>query len=186
MTEQPENIEIEKAVPMGVPGGASALRPKERLGTPLSDAEKTRYQALVGEPRALPAIPEGHPPTGLILDTDPKFRQLAITRMQPLKLALYECGDGAAALKFLLENPVHLLVLNLKLPSVDGFRLIRILRSYLSSPTLAICVLTSLDDPKDEATALELGADEFLLKPLVQDRLMARLRCLFRLKFGAR
>ncbi len=77
--------------------------------------------------------------------------------------------DGSEALEALVGQDAcrpELIFLDLKLPKVHGFEVLRELRNNPNTREIPIVVLTSSDDPKDIAKAAELGATEYLCKPM--------------------
>src|SRR6218665_2032913 len=86
-------------------------------------------------------------------------------------------SDGEAALKALVENPLDLAVLDIKMPRMDGLELLRRLREKSSIPVI---FLTSKDDELDEALGLAMGADDYIAKPFSQRLLIARTRAILR------
>lgn len=85
----------------------------------------------------------------------------------PIEVAVFE-----NAAKQLLELSPDLVILDLNLPQINGFQICRSLKQKSSIPVL---VLTSRDQMQDELYALELGADEYLVKPCRRERLLARI-----------
>ncbi len=81
-------------------------------------------------------------------------------------------------------NDYDLVILDLNLPEMDGLQICRRLRA--SKPGLLILILTARDRVTDKVTGLDLGADDYLVKPFHFDELMARIRALFRRDFRAR
>ncbi|WNO52492.1 response regulator transcription factor [Stakelama saccharophila] len=86
-------------------------------------------------------------------------------------------SDGETALKALAENPPDLVVLDIKMPRLDGLELLRRLREKSSVPVI---FLTSKDDELDEALGLAMGADDYISKPFSQRLLIARIRAILR------
>jgi two-component system, OmpR family, response regulator ChvI len=86
-------------------------------------------------------------------------------------------ADGASALKALAENPADVGVFDIKMPRMDGYELLRQLRTQSAMPVI---FLTSKDDEEDEALGLSLGADDYITKPFSQRLLIARIRALLR------
>lgn len=86
-------------------------------------------------------------------------------------------SDGETALKALLENPPDLAVCDIKMPRMDGFELLRQLRTRSAIPVI---FLTSKDEETDEALGLSLGADDYITKPFSQRLLVARIRAILR------
>jgi DNA-binding response OmpR family regulator len=93
-------------------------------------------------------------------------------------------ADGAAAQELILEGPPHdLIVLDLMLPGVDGFALLKAARQRrITTPVL---VLTARDSVADKVRGLDLGADDYLTKPFAFEEFLARVRALLRRGAGA-
>ncbi len=86
-------------------------------------------------------------------------------------------SDGETALKAILDNPPDLVILDIKMPRMDGMELLRRLREKSAVPTI---FLTSKDDELDEALGLAMGADDYVAKPFSQRLLIARIRAVLR------
>jgi DNA-binding response OmpR family regulator len=86
-------------------------------------------------------------------------------------------SNGAAALACLARRSFDLLILDVMMPKMDGLDLLRRLRKEGSVPVL---MLTALGDEKDGILALELGADDYLVKPFSVREIVARLRAILR------
>ncbi|TQL17672.1 two-component system response regulator ChvI [Zymomonas mobilis] len=86
-------------------------------------------------------------------------------------------SDGKTALNALLETPPDLVVLDIKMPIMDGMEVLRRLREKSMVPVI---FLTSKDDELDEALGLASGADDYIAKPFSLRLLMARIRALLR------
>ncbi|WP_374411587.1 response regulator transcription factor [Novosphingobium colocasiae] len=85
--------------------------------------------------------------------------------------------DGEKALRALLDNPPDLAIFDIKMPRMDGLRLLQALRAQSSLPVI---FLTSKDEEPDEALGLALGADDYITKPFSQRLLVARIRAILR------
>lgn len=99
--------------------------------------------------------------------------------------ALIEAGhdpvmihDGKAALREAVEASFDLIVLDVGLPQMDGFEVLRRLR--LRHVTSRVLMLTARGEVKDRITGLQLGADDYLAKPFAMPELVARVRALGR------
>ena len=86
--------------------------------------------------------------------------------------------DGETALGMLEEEPFDLLVLDVGLPGMDGFEVLRRLRAKHMSHR--VLMLTARSELTDRVTGLQLGADDYLAKPFAMQELLARVRALGR------
>jgi OmpR family response regulator RpaB len=113
----------------------------------------------------------------LVIDDEASIRQIVETR---LKLAGYEvitASDGVEALEQAsLHNP-SLIVLDVMMPKMDGFEVCRELRKNMTTP---IIMLTAKGDITDRIAALELGADDYVVKPFSPRELEARIKAVLR------
>jgi len=101
-----------------------------------------------------------------------------------LSIALGEEGfsvvtysDGESALRALLKDPVDLVVLDVKMPRLDGIEVLRKIREHSTMP---VVFLTSRDDEPDQFLGLRLGADDYITKPFSQRLLIERIRAILR------
>lgn len=85
--------------------------------------------------------------------------------------------DGDSGLTLARDNPPDLVVLDLMLPGIDGLEVCRRLRAGGSVPIL---ILTAKDSVNDRIQGLDLGADDYMVKPFNLDELLARIRALLR------
>jgi two-component system response regulator ChvI len=95
------------------------------------------------------------------------------------KVATYR--DGSEALRGLRARPADLVVLDIKMPRMDGMELLATLRRTSDVPAI---FLTSKDDEIDEMLGLKLGADDYIRKPFSQRLLIARIRAVLRRAAG--
>lgn len=86
-------------------------------------------------------------------------------------------SDGAKALDVARREKPDMVILDVMLPSLDGFEVCRILRQEMSAPIL---MLTARTDEVDKVVGLEVGADDYLTKPFSMRELMARVKALLR------
>lgn len=86
-------------------------------------------------------------------------------------------GDGAAGLKLALERQPNLIILDLMLPGLDGIDFCKTLRRTATTP---IIMLTAKGKELDRILGLELGADDYVVKPFSPDELVARARAVLR------
>jgi two-component system KDP operon response regulator KdpE len=114
----------------------------------------------------------------LIVDDEPPIRRFLRTCLVAQGYRIDEAGDGQSALDYLRRNAVDVIVLDLGLPGIDGFEVIRQLRT--SGSLTPIVVLSSRDDEVGKVKALDLGADDYVTKPFGMDEILARIRAALR------
>jgi two-component system alkaline phosphatase synthesis response regulator PhoP len=111
--------------------------------------------------------------------------QIARNLRDYLEVAGYEVtavGEGSAALASVRADKPDLLVLDLGLPGMDGLDVARELRRHSGVP---IVMLTARGEESDRIVGLELGADDYLVKPFSPKELVARVRAVLRRTSGA-
>src|SRR3989442_9595000 len=84
--------------------------------------------------------------------------------------------NGEDAVQFALRETPHLIVLDLMLPGIDGYEVVRRLRNHPKTMHIPIVVLSALGEIADKVRAFELGADDYITKPFHTDELLARIR----------
>lgn len=114
----------------------------------------------------------------LIVDDEPPIRRFLRTSLIAQGYRITEAEDGAEALEILRKDPIDVLVLDLGLPKIDGFDVIKALRD--SGSSVPIIVLSSRTDEVGKVKALDLGADDYVAKPFGIDELLARIRAALR------
>ncbi len=85
--------------------------------------------------------------------------------------------DGEEGLSGILKNPVDLVVLDMKMPRMDGIEVIKNLKENVTTPVI---FLTSKDDEIDEVLGLRMGAEDYITKPFSQRLLIERIRVILR------
>ena len=116
----------------------------------------------------------------LIVDDEPAIRRFLRTSLTAQGFQVIEAQDGKGALEEIGHHPIDLLVLDLGLPDIDGFEIIRRLRH--SGSSVPILVLSSRTDETGKVRALDLGADDYVTKPFSVEELLARVRAALRHK----
>ena len=114
------------------------------------------------------------------------YEPLARSLVQGLREAAYAVdvtGDGAAALELARANAYDALVLDLMVPKLDGLSILRRLRA--DGSRAGVLIITARDQVPDRVGALDLGADDYLVKPFAFEELLARLRAVIRRRYGA-
>jgi DNA-binding response OmpR family regulator len=119
----------------------------------------------------------GSPPTVLVVDDEPMVREVVATYLQRDGLVVHEAGDGTEALAWLASNRPDLVVLDIMLPGTDGLTIMRRLRAEGQVPVI---LLTARAEEVDRVVGLELGADDYVVKPFSPRELAARVRNVLR------
>ena len=115
--------------------------------------------------------------TILVVDDEPKIAQLARDYLEHAGFRVLTAADGRAALRAVSRERPDLIVLDLRLPDIDGLDVTRTLRK---ASTVPIIMLTARDDESDKLIGLELGADDYMTKPFSPKELVARVRAVLR------
>jgi two-component system, OmpR family, response regulator len=107
----------------------------------------------------------------LIVDDDPRLRDLVRLALERAGYAVITAADGQSALTRAAREAPDLIVLDVGLPEMTGFEACRRIRARSDVPIL---FLTALDDEIDRVVGLELGADDYVTKPFSPRELVAR------------
>jgi DNA-binding response OmpR family regulator len=118
-----------------------------------------------------------HPGRILVVDDETAIRDLIGTYLRDEGYQVDEAADGEAALAAVRREPPDLVVLDLRLPGIDGFEVLREIRATSS---IYVIVLTARADEVDKLVGLELGADDYVTKPFSPRELVARVRAVLR------
>ena len=116
----------------------------------------------------------------LIVDDDPVIRLLAAQALQGIGLSVTEAENGEQALASLEESSVDLVVLDVELPGMDGFETCEILRQRSSGAEIPVLMATGRTDSGTIDRAFEVGATDFIKKPIDWQLLQYRVRFLMR------
>ncbi len=117
------------------------------------------------------------PATVLVVDDDPKIRDLLRLYLGRDGYRVTEAADGPAALEAARSGPCDLVLLDVMLPGIDGLEVCRRLRDETDTP---IVLLTARSGDADKVVGLDLGADDYIVKPFSPRELMARVRAQLR------
>ncbi|MCZ8518151.1 MULTISPECIES: response regulator transcription factor [Paenibacillus] len=116
--------------------------------------------------------------TILVVDDDKHIRELMKVSLREEGFRLVEAEDGEAALERLKETQVHLVVLDVMMPRMDGFELCRqIRRKHADLPLLMV---TAKGQTGDKVEGFQLGADDYLVKPFDPRELVMRVKSLLK------
>jgi DNA-binding response OmpR family regulator len=116
----------------------------------------------------------------LVVEDDPDIVELIDHYLKAEGFQVEALADGRQALERLRGESYELLILDLQLPGLDGLRVCTELRRDKRTSALPIVMLTARGDEADRVVGLELGADDYIVKPFSPKELVARVRALLR------
>ena len=109
----------------------------------------------------------------LIIEDSPTMRQLLVFAVRRLKnVNIVEATDGMDGLRKVSSDPFDLALIDINMPVMDGLKLIRMIRGDETLNQLPIVVVTTEGASEDRDRALELGANEYLTKPIQANRVL--------------
>lgn len=123
-----------------------------------------------------------HSPVVLILDDEIQIRRFLRTGFELNGFTVHEAGTGAEAIRAATLRPVDLVIIDLGLPDMDGSEVVERIRSWSSVP---IIVLSVRANEAQKVRLLELGADDYVVKPFGMAELLARVRVALRRQMRA-
>lgn len=113
----------------------------------------------------------------VIVEDEPSINEVVSLYMKRAGYSVVSFTDGQAALNALTRQMPDLVIMDVMLPGMDGFALTRRLRDYSDVP---IILLTSRREETDRIAGLELGADDYVVKPFSPGELVSRVRAVLR------
>ena len=113
----------------------------------------------------------------LVVDDEPMVREVVVAYLEREGFKVVEAASGAAALKQIEQSRPDLVVLDVMLPELDGFSVLKELRGQDDIPVI---LLTARTEEPDRVLGLELGADDYVVKPFSPRELVARVRSVLR------
>ena len=113
----------------------------------------------------------------LLVDDDPNIRQLVRLYLEKEGFDVTEADRGDTALKEFKAAPPNLMLLDVMLPGMDGWQVCREVRKVSNIP---IIMLTAKDETFNKVLGLELGADDYVVKPFDAKELVARIKAVIR------
>ncbi len=148
--------------------GASSRNQAGTLANTLEDTPESKRQT------ELDIAPR---PSLLVVDDDRELCRLVSEYLEPEGFQMKAVHTGAEGVRAALERGVQLIVLDVMLPDIKGFDVLRTIRKTLTTPVL---MLTAKGDDFDRILGLELGADDYLAKPFNPRELVARITAILR------
>lgn len=116
----------------------------------------------------------------LIVDDDPDIRDVLKLTLSEENYEILEASDGEAALKTIHEIQPDLILLDYKIPKIDGREVCRRIKKDLLLRHLPIIMVTGKGDINDKVGGIDAGADDYVVKPFEPKELMARIRMILR------
>jgi DNA-binding response OmpR family regulator len=113
----------------------------------------------------------------LVVDDEPMVREVVVAYLEREGFRVNEAATGRAALQRIAETRPDLVVLDVMLPEIDGFSVLTELRR---SGDIPVILLTARTEEPDRVLGLELGADDYVVKPFSPRELVARVRSVLR------
>lgn len=122
----------------------------------------------------------------LICDDDPLLLELMEFRLQAKGYKVVKAVDGAQALSLVGVEQPDIVVLDAMMPKSDGFEVLARIKNDPELSAIPVVMLTARKGEKDIVSALEKGADDYLVKPFIPEELLARLARLVSRRHGRR
>ena len=118
--------------------------------------------------------------TVLVVDDEKDLVELVRYHLEKDGMKCLDARDGETALRLTRERTPDLIVLDLMLPGVDGLEVCRKLRKDPKTASVAIIMLTAKAEEVDRVVGLEMGADDYMVKPFSPRELVARVKAVLR------
>jgi len=120
----------------------------------------------------------------LLADDESRILDVARYALEKEGFAVESVGDGVRALERIREGGIDLVVLDVMMPGLDGLAVVRKLRAEDATRTTPVLFLSARGEEIDRVLGLELGGDDYLVKPFSPRELVARVRALLRRSGG--
>ena len=121
-------------------------------------------------------------PRIMVVDDEKRNLSLMEAMLLPLDYEVILAQDGKEALERVRKTPPDLILLDIMMPRMDGFELGKRLKENEETSTIPIVMVTALKEVENRVKALEVGADDFLSKPVDKTELRARVKSLLKVK----
>ncbi len=113
----------------------------------------------------------------LVVDDEPRYLRLLEANLRTEGYQVFTAQDGVQALDAFSSSPADLVLLDVMMPKLDGFSTCQRIRQFSNVP---IIILTAKGEEQDRVRGLDLGADDYLVKPFSATELLARVRAVLR------
>ncbi len=160
----------------GDESGAAAVIPSAPAVAPLETPAAPSPPAAPPAPAVETAAEGGRI---LVADDDPQMRRLIRIVLQRDGFEVVEANDGLDALDLIEQGRIDLVILDVDMPRLNGLGVLEEIRAQMRTASLPVIVLTALQDETEEK-ALDLGAQDYLTKPVQTRSLVARVRAVLK------
>jgi two-component system, OmpR family, alkaline phosphatase synthesis response regulator PhoP len=116
----------------------------------------------------------------LVVEDDPDIVELLTHYLRTDGWSVASAGEGRTALEKLRRESFELLILDIQMPGLDGLAVCAAVRADPRTQAIPVVMLTARGDETDRVLGLEMGADDYIVKPFSPKELLARVRALFR------
>lgn len=113
----------------------------------------------------------------LVVDDEPRYLRLLEANLRTEGFEVESAHDGVEAIELFTSNPTDLILMDVMMPKLDGFTACQRIRQFSSVP---IIILTAKGEEQDRVRGLDMGADDYLVKPFSISELLARVRAVLR------
>ncbi len=120
----------------------------------------------------------------LIIDDSVTVREQIILALKPYNLFdhYHEAEDGLDGFKKVLSSPVDLILCDLEMPRIDGFKFLTMIKARPEAVNVPVIILTGMDDRERKLKGLEQGASDYITKPFDREELVARVKVHLKIK----
>lgn len=116
----------------------------------------------------------------LIVDDDPDIRDILKLTLEEENYQILEAGDGEEALRIIRTRPLHLVLLDSKIPKVEGPEVLRTIKKDILLRHLPVIMVTGKGEVHDKIDGIDAGADDYVVKPFEPKELIARIKMVLR------
>lgn len=131
---------------------------------------------MMSEPQRFHPLGSRDKPQILVVDDDPLMRRIVTQSLDRTTYELYEAESGASGIQCAVEQRPDLILLDVMMPEMDGFEVIRRLRTHPMTQGIPIILLTALGEMSEKVYGMQLGADDYITKPFDPRELRARVQ----------
>lgn len=120
----------------------------------------------------------------LVVEDEEDLNRVIVKRLRKERYSVDSAFDGTEALEYIEASDYDVIILDVMMPVMNGFELVKLMREKRID--IPVLFLTAKDEIEDRVTGLNLGGDDYLVKPFAFEELIARIKVLIRQKHGKR